>query len=95
MWFSGPPLVPGQVKIPTRPTHSLEYLEYLVKKKKGEPVERASEGPRGKRYKVDREPLEAATQDGETQEDEGAAWWAQGMSDDQVLGALQAVIDSA
>ena len=36
LWFSAPPLAPGSIKIPEQPSHSLEYLLYLTKRKQGD-----------------------------------------------------------
>jgi chromatin structure-remodeling complex subunit RSC1/2 len=100
LWFSGPPLIPGQVKIPAQPTHSLEYLEYLTKRKNGPipEIEEEGDGPRGKRFRVERESIERTEEDedlGQESKDEDGLWWAQGMSDEQIARALLAVIESA
>ena len=92
LWFSGPPLLPGQIKIPTQPTHSLEYLEYLTKRKNGTSTER--DGPRGKKFRIDREPLQQeAQEEEETEEDD--LWWAQGLTSEQIEKSLMSVVDSA
>jgi chromatin structure-remodeling complex subunit RSC1/2 len=91
LWFSGPPLLPGQIKIPTQPTHSLEYLEYLTKRKAGTSTER--DGPRGKRFRIEREPIDNEVQEKDDTEDD--LWWAQGMSSEQIEKSLMAVVDSA
>lgn len=36
LWFSAPPAPPGSIYIPEQPTHSLEYLSYLSKRKLGQ-----------------------------------------------------------
>lgn len=99
LWFSGSPLVPGQIKVPTQPTHSVEYLEYLIKKRNGDATVSAEGEPRGKRYRTTRgaaqtEP-EATGGEEEVKIEDGADWWAQGKSEDEILEALQAVIESA
>lgn len=33
LWFSAPPAAPGSLHIPDHPTHSLEYLSFLAKRK--------------------------------------------------------------
>jgi chromatin structure-remodeling complex subunit RSC1/2 len=91
LWFSGPPLLPGQIKIPTQPIHSLEYLEYLTKRKAGTSTER--DGPRGKRFRIEREPVTEEKNENEDTEDD--LWWAQGMSSEQIEKSLMAVVDSA
>jgi hypothetical protein len=40
LWFSGPPLAPGTTVITPQAAHSLEYLDYLTKRKRGEELER-------------------------------------------------------
>jgi chromatin structure-remodeling complex subunit RSC1/2 len=91
LWFSGPPLLPGQIKLPTQPTHSLEYLEYLTKRKNGTSTER--DGPKGKRFRIEREPITEGKEEKEDTEDD--LWWAQGMSSEQIEKSLMAVVDSA
>jgi chromatin structure-remodeling complex subunit RSC1/2 len=94
LWFSGPPLLPGQIKIPTQPTHSLEYLEYLTKRKNGTSTE--SDGPKGKRFRIEREPVTEEKDEKEEKEDtEDDLWWAQGLSSEQIEKSLMAVVDSA
>jgi chromatin structure-remodeling complex subunit RSC1/2 len=96
LWFSGPPLLPGQIKIPTQPTHSLEYLEYLTKRKNGTSTQ--GDGPRGKRFRIEREPIdqtvEVETEAGSEAKDDDM-WWAQGMSGEQIEKSLMAIVDSA
>lgn len=96
LWFSGPPLVPGQVKVPTQPTHSLEYLEYLTKRKHGKEATGSEDGPRGKRYRTDREPATPVVSgDNVDVESEDSMWWAQGMSGDQIAATLLSVLHEA
>lgn len=98
LWFSGSPLVPGQIKVPTQPTHSVEYLEYLIKKRNGEATGPAGGEPRGKRYRTTRAPAatDIEAKAGEQVEvEDGADWWAEGKSEDEILEALKAVIESA
>lgn len=94
LWFSGPPLAPGQIKVPTQPKHSLEYLEYLVQKKNGQSPVPLDGEPRGKRYRQDRDPVQQEPADDVEMEEE-SAWWAQGLSEDQYLAALLAVVENA
>lgn len=96
LWFSGPPLAPGAVYIPSPPSHSLEYLSYLAKRKRG--VSK-SEARAGKRFceVVKREEGEedaVGEMEGEDEEDDlSKAWWAQGLSKEQVLDSLKAVVE--
>ena len=94
LWFSGPPLLPGQIKIPAQPTHSLEYLEYLTKRKNGPLSEKEGDGSRGKRFRIEREPVERTETEEEKKDDDGL-WWAQGMSSEQIEKALMAIVDAA
>lgn len=97
LWFSGPPLLPGQIKIPNQPTHSLEYLEYLTKRKNGTSAQGA--GPRGKRFRIEREPVEqdveVETEAEAVAKDDDDMWWAQGMSGEQIEKSLMAIVESA
>ena len=83
--------------MPEQPSHSLEYLSYLVKKKKGE-LDRA-ELPT-KRLKAD-EPEDHRTGengvngkiDEEVEVNLDDLWWTKGLTEDQVLAALKGVMD--
>lgn len=65
-----------------------------MKKQKGESGDATTDGPRGKRYRTSRDAIRPEMETLEIDVDE-TEWWAQGKSDDQVLEALRAVIDSA
>jgi chromatin structure-remodeling complex subunit RSC1/2 len=80
LWFSGPPLAPGMVK-DARPAHSVEYLEYLTRRRRGD-----SEG--AKRRKVIEEP--PAHNDDES-EHVAEAWWAEGMTSEQFVEKLKSI----
>ena len=94
LWFSGPPLAPGAVKIPLQATHSLEYLAYLTKRKRNLPDDGRFGSKRGARYDIGlgkgtKQPL-----DTEGNQEVQDSWWTQGMSSDQLAAGLRAVIDS-
>ncbi|OCF45640.1 chromatin structure-remodeling complex subunit RSC1/2 [Kwoniella heveanensis CBS 569] len=92
LWFSGPPLPTGSMPIPTQQAHSLEYLAYLTKRKRGEgyvPLRR-----------VRRRAASARNTEKEGGEDpmvgvEPTPWWAEGQSQEEVEASLWAVIESA
>jgi len=94
LWFSGPPLPPGAIRVPEQPSHSLEYLAWLVKKRAGAAVE-TSEGekrPTSKRFKV-RDTAEAVEAlDGVDMDDRSTLWWARGLDADQIVASLKAVV---
>lgn len=63
----------------------------MTKRKAGTSTER--DGPKGKRFRIEREPV---TEEKEEKEDiEDDLWWAQGMSSEQIEKSLMAVVDSA
>ncbi|WVQ95459.1 hypothetical protein IAU59_002556 [Kwoniella sp. CBS 9459] len=89
LWFSGPPLPTGSIPIPTQQPHSLEYLAYLTKRKRGEeyvPLKRRR--PRA---------ISDAEEDGGLSNDPQPTtpWWAEGLSQEEVEASLRAVIESA
>lgn len=101
LWFSGPPVAQGAVAFPSQPGHSLEYLTWLSKRKRGESVELSN----GKRFCRTVEPdasggqdaegevdADGESEDTEEKEDLSLLWWAKGQSEEQVLGSLRAVI---
>lgn len=90
LWFSGPPLPPGAVSVPRGPNHSLEYLAYRAKKRKGDVAQRPASS---KRYSVKRDG--ATDQDEVVKEPElDTPWWANGHTAQHIAGALQATIDA-
>ncbi|WVR08684.1 hypothetical protein IAU60_005742 [Kwoniella sp. DSM 27419] len=80
LWFSGPPLPSGAIRIPEQQSHSLEYLTYLVKRKAG------GDAKPQKRPRPDQ-------QDELNVGNEGSMWWAEGQKAEEVEAALRAVID--
>jgi chromatin structure-remodeling complex subunit RSC1/2 len=97
LWFSGPPLPQGAVQIPAPPNHSLEYLAFLSKRKRGE-SKAAARPPNAKRFKADggTEKSEDGDAEGEEEEEDlSAEWWTQGMTPEQVLASLKAVVNGA
>ncbi|WVW80738.1 hypothetical protein I302_102724 [Kwoniella bestiolae CBS 10118] len=92
LWFSGPPLAPGTIPIPAQQPHSLEYLEYITKRKNGEdaaPQKRVRQTKAGVTdAKID------VNGDGIEREAKGL-WWAEGQTQDQLEATLRAVIESA
>jgi chromatin structure-remodeling complex subunit RSC1/2 len=96
LWFSGPPIPPGTIKIPEQPVHSLEYLEYITKRKLGK---MDGTGPTTrKRYAT--YTVTDMGQDGTTQGDVAVDkvnlkdWWNEGMNQDQILDSLELVVES-
>lgn len=77
LWFSGPPLAPGTIPVPERPTHSLEYLQYIAKRKRNEPTEK-------KAFKRKTEDV--------AEWPKAEMWWAEGMTEEQINEALKATI---
>lgn len=95
LWFSGPPLPQGAVQIPAPPNHSLEYLAFLSRRKRGV-SKAAARPPNAKRFKSDggTETTEDSDAEGEEEEqDLSAEWWTQGMTPEQVLASLKAVVN--
>ncbi|KAK6906505.1 hypothetical protein I203_100490 [Kwoniella mangroviensis CBS 8507] len=85
LWYSGPPLAPGSIPIPTQQPHSLEYLEYVTKRKKGEdfiPKKRA----RQMKEMDDKTKLSAENNE---------LWWAEGHTQEEVENILRSIIESA
>ncbi|WWC72663.1 uncharacterized protein I206_106627 [Kwoniella pini CBS 10737] len=88
LWFSGPPLAPGTIPIPTQQPHSLEYLAYITKRKAGElgaAQKRARRSKASEMHHVDK-----GLDEGQTDN----MWWAEGQSSDQVSASLKALIDT-
>jgi hypothetical protein len=53
------------------------------------------DGPKGKRFRIEREPVTEEKEEKEDTEDtEDDLWWAQGMSSEQIEKALMALVDS-
>lgn len=91
LWFSGPPLPPGAVRVPVPPNHSMEYLVYLSKRKQGQDLDSARPG---KRFRTDPPPDSPhANGTGVLDGDLSKLWWAQGQSEDEVLEGLTAVAE--
>ncbi|KAL0242015.1 hypothetical protein I308_106189 [Cryptococcus tetragattii IND107] len=87
LWFSGPPLAPGAIQIPQQPVHSVEYLQYLTKRKRGEEWT-----PK----KTKRRSVAGlfGTQNAEsTDEDISNLWWAEGKSSEEVIDSLKDIIE--
>ena len=98
LWFSGPPLAPGTVHVPIQPSHSIEYLEYLTKRKRDMIESEQPKPKRGSRSTVAPAVVRRiATLDSEEtgDVDMSAVWWAQGMSAEQVADILRAIIGTA
>lgn len=102
LWYSGPPLPQGAVQLPMPPNHSLEYLAFLSRRKRG--ASKAASRPIGsKRLRADGGTeqgdsdveMEEDAEGEEEDEDLSAEWWTQGMSADQVLDSLKAVVNGA
>lgn len=97
LWFSGPPLPQGAVQLPAPPNHSLEYLAFLSRRKRG--ASKAASRPIGsKRFRADggTEDADKMDEDAEGEdEDEDLAdeWWTQGQSAEQVMASLKAVVN--
>nr|KIR45973.1 chromatin structure-remodeling complex subunit RSC1/2 [Cryptococcus bacillisporus CA1280] len=87
LWFSGPPLAPGAIQIPQQPVHSVEYLQYLTKRKRGEEWT-----PK----KTKRRSVAGlfGTQNAEsTDEDISNLWWAEGKSCEEVFDSLKDIVE--
>ncbi|KIR97188.1 chromatin structure-remodeling complex subunit RSC1/2 [Cryptococcus deuterogattii 2001/935-1] len=87
LWFSGPPLAPGAIQIPQQPVHSVEYLQYLTKRMRGEEWT-----PK----KTKRRSVAGlfGTQNAEsTDEDISNLWWAEGKSNEEVFNSLKDIIE--
>ncbi|WWD20801.1 hypothetical protein CI109_105278 [Kwoniella shandongensis] len=81
-----PDTAPGTIPIPQQQAHSVEYLTYLTKRKRGDlspPTVRA------KRVL----PQNGSVKE-EGEEDLSQLWWAQGQNADQIATSLQAMMDS-
>ncbi|CAK9780095.1 hypothetical protein CC85DRAFT_257159 [Cutaneotrichosporon oleaginosum] len=95
LWFSGPPLPQGAVQIPSPPSHSLEYLAFLSKRRRGE-SKAAARPANGKRFKTDggTEQVEEGDAEGEEEElDLTSEWWTLGLTPDQVFASLKTVMN--
>lgn len=98
LWFSGPPLPVGAVKVPEQPTHSLEYLTYLAKRKRGEQAKdarqklprRTSPAPRSQESSdaVELNLEDLKSEDGQSPIAE--EWWAEGLTQSQIVASLKA-----
>jgi chromatin structure-remodeling complex subunit RSC1/2 len=87
LWFSGPPIAPGALKIPAPPNHSLEYLAFLSKRKNGASVKDARPAKRFCR-KVEDADAEADAE-GEEEDAEGSEDDEDGEAkDDDLKGDL-------
>ncbi|WRT70789.1 uncharacterized protein IL334_007788 [Kwoniella shivajii] len=90
LWFSGPPLAPGTIPVPQQQAHSLEYLTYIIKRKRGE------EAIPQKRIRRDVEESPENDADGPLYDkDPNDFWWAEGQSQEQIADSLKAMIQSA
>ncbi|KAK4688769.1 chromatin structure-remodeling complex subunit RSC1/2, partial [Tremellales sp. Uapishka_1] len=89
LWFSGPPLAPGTIPIPDQLPHSLEYLTYLTKRKRG----MVDNGHGKKLATVENGANEVAFLSPAPAEpiEVNDAWWAEGLSEDQVFQGLKGV----
>jgi chromatin structure-remodeling complex subunit RSC1/2 len=82
LWFSGPPLAPGTIHIPEQPRHSLEYLDYLAKRRKGldtTPI---------RLPRIEQELVVERLADEQIAE----SWWVKGMTSQDLEKALRATI---
>ena len=94
LWFSGPSLAPGTVQIPAQPVHSLEYLEYLAKRKRGMTESVDMGRARGARHIGPSPGKDRRSNTKQEKGDISQEWWAQGMTTDQLVAGLRAVIES-
>ncbi|KAL1412641.1 hypothetical protein Q8F55_000388 [Vanrija albida] len=94
LWFSGTPLPQGAIEVPAAAPHSLEYLSFLAKRKRG--VSSADARP-NKRFNTEAGLLEpdADAEGSEAEADEDGDltrfWWAKGQTPEQVLAGLREV----
>ncbi|EIW70202.1 hypothetical protein TREMEDRAFT_68547 [Tremella mesenterica DSM 1558] len=88
LWFSGPPLPLGAIPVPEQPSHSIEYLEYLAKRR------RRYTGNAG----LSNGPVNSGNKAGDgvevEVEDLTKIWWAQDQTPGKILDALRSVVDS-
>lgn len=80
-------MAPGAIQIPQQPVHSVEYLQYLTKRKRGEEWT-----PK----KTKRRSVAGlfGTQNAEsTDEDISNLWWAEGKSSEEVIDSLKDIIE--
>ncbi|WWC65270.1 uncharacterized protein I303_107887 [Kwoniella dejecticola CBS 10117] len=89
LWFSGPPLAPGTISIPTQQPHSLEYLAYVTKRKAGQDVTPQKRARRSKAQEESQDDLAAIGLQAENM------WWAEGQSADLIEASLRSLIESA
>ncbi|ODO05892.1 hypothetical protein I350_04953 [Cryptococcus amylolentus CBS 6273] len=82
LWFSGAPIAPGAISIPKQPAHSLAYLEYLTKRRRGEDWV-----PPKKSRKVEENGVFPNGQDAG-----GDGWWAEGKSGEEVRAELESIV---
>lgn len=97
LWFSGPPVAQGAIKIPTPQPHSLEYLTYVAKRKNGSSKADARPGKRFRSPKEEeaKEEKEEAAGEDELAGDLTRHWWAEGQTEEQVLAGLKAIAQGA
>ncbi|ORX40945.1 hypothetical protein BD324DRAFT_612629 [Kockovaella imperatae] len=97
LWFSAPPLLPGAIKIPQQPDHSIEYLLHLTKRKKGDMTK--PEPPSRRLVADDSDPTDEGRDNiaGEVEDSvagDNTAWWAKDMTPDQIVASLAAVVET-
>jgi chromatin structure-remodeling complex subunit RSC1/2 len=88
LWFSGPPLPQGAINLPDAPAHSLEYLEYLSKRKRGEEI---SPRPRKRLVPPSLSDVEVPTDEEPVHE----MWWAEGQTAEQIAASLRAMVNAS
>jgi chromatin structure-remodeling complex subunit RSC1/2 len=93
LWFSGPPLPLGTIPIPKQPAHSLEYLEYMTKRKRGIQPEDENRN-RGVRYTLQSGNELNGLEEAGQEDKELSSWWTKGMDQYQIHASLKAVIDA-
>ncbi|WWC92384.1 uncharacterized protein L201_007341 [Kwoniella dendrophila CBS 6074] len=89
LWFSGPPLAPGTIPIPTQQPHSLEYLTYITKRKKGENASPQKRARRSKEEEVEPKSDAETLQNGKDD-----YWWAEGQTPEQIAASIKSLIES-
>ncbi|WVO24563.1 uncharacterized protein IAS62_005931 [Cryptococcus decagattii] len=87
LWFSGPPLAPGAIQIPQQPVHSVEYLQYLTKRKRGEEWTPKKTKRRSVAGLIGTQNAES------TDEDISDLWWAEGKSCEEVFDSLKDIVE--
>lgn len=89
------PLPQGAIEVPAAAPHSLEYLSFLAKRKRGAST---AEARPNKRFNTDAGLLEpdADAEGSEAEADEDGDltrfWWAKGQTPEQVLAGLREVV---